>query len=66
MGATRSNELLKVIHTDISGLYVSRSRGNKYFLTFINDFSRYGYVYLVADKSHALEKFKIFKIEVEK
>ena len=37
-GATRSNELLEIIHTDISGPYVSTLCGNKYFLTFIDDF----------------------------
>ena len=37
-GATRSNELLKIIHTEISGPYVSILCGNKYFLTFIDDF----------------------------
>ena len=38
---------------------------NKYFLTFIDDFLRYGYIYLIKEKSDALEKFKIFKTEVK-
>jgi len=66
MGATRSNELLEIIHTDISVPYVFTLCGNKYFLTFIDDFSHYGYAFLIADKSQALQKFKIFKTEVEK
>lgn len=40
--------------------------GNKYFITFIDDFSRYGYVHLINEKSDAFERFKIFKLEVEK
>ena len=40
--ATRSSQLLELIHTDICG--------NKYFITFINDFSRYCYVYLMSEK----------------
>ena len=40
--------------------------GSRYFLTFIDDFSRYGYLYLIKEKSYALDKFKVFKIEVEK
>ena len=36
------------------------------FLTFIDDFSRYGYLYLIKEKSDALDKFKVFKLEVEK
>ena len=36
------------------------------FFTFIDDFSRYGYVFLIKEKSEVLEKFKIFKLQVEK
>ena len=64
-GSTRSDGILELIHTDISGPLSSTICGNKYFITFIDDFSRYGYVYLINDKSLALEKFKIFKMEVE-
>ena len=63
--ATRSGGLLEVMHTKISRPYSSTFCGNKYFLTFINDFSRYGYVYLIKEKSDVLEKFKIFKTEAE-
>ncbi|KAL4282937.1 hypothetical protein GQ457_16G017700 [Hibiscus cannabinus] len=34
------------------------------FITFTDDFSRYGYIYLMQHKSEALEKFKEFKNEV--
>ena len=33
--------------------------------TFTNDYSRYGYIYLIRDKSESLDTFKIFKAEVE-
>ncbi|KAK8574664.1 hypothetical protein V6N12_062353 [Hibiscus sabdariffa] len=39
--------------------------GYQYFITFTDDFSRYGYVYLMRHKSEALEKFKEFKNEVQ-
>jgi hypothetical protein len=39
--------------------------GHKSFITFIDDYSRYAYVYLISEKSNALDKFKIFKAEVE-
>lgn len=64
--AIRSSGALEIIHTDISGPYQATMCGNKYFITFIDDYSRYGYVYLIKEKSDALEKFKIFKLEVEK
>ncbi|KAL4367289.1 hypothetical protein GQ457_05G022980 [Hibiscus cannabinus] len=38
--------------------------GYQYFITITDDFSRYGYIYLMRHKSEALEKFKEFKNEV--
>ena len=40
--------------------------GFYYFITFTDDFCRYGYVYLLKHKSDSFEKFKEFKAEVEK
>jgi len=64
-GSTRSRDLLEIIHTDICGPLKPTLCENKYFITFIDDFSRFGYVYLINEKSQSLEKFKIFKTEVE-
>nr|GEZ57027.1 hypothetical protein [Tanacetum cinerariifolium] len=36
-----------------------------YFLTFTDDFSRYGYVYLLKHKHEVFETFKVFQKEVE-
>jgi len=38
----------------------------KYFITFNDDYSRYGHIYLITHKSKAIEKFKEYKLEVEK
>ena len=65
-GANRSLNVLEIIYTDVSGPYSPTIYGNKHFLTFIDDFSRYGYVLLFKEKSKVLEKFKISKLEVEK
>ena len=35
------------------------------FITFTDDHSRYGYIYPIKERSEALDKFKIFKAEVE-
>jgi hypothetical protein len=35
------------------------------FITFTDDYSRYGYIYPIKERSEALDKFKIFKAEVE-
>ena len=64
--AVRSSDLLEVIHTDISGPYTATLCRNFYFITFIDDYSRYGYLYLIKEKSESLDKFKIFRTEVEK
>ena len=65
--ATRSNELLKIVHTDICGpLSVPCFTGERYFITFIDDLSRYGYVYLMHEKSQAIDIFEMFITEVER
>ncbi|KAG8490824.1 hypothetical protein CXB51_013933 [Gossypium anomalum] len=51
---------------DVCGPINTQARGGfHYFITFTDDFSRYGYVYLMRHKSEALEKFKEFKNEVQ-
>ena len=35
------------------------------FITFIDDYSYYGYIYPIKERTKALDKFKIFKTEVE-
>ena len=37
------------------------SDGQKYFITFIDDYSRYMYLNLLYNKSEAFDAFKIFK-----
>ena len=35
------------------------------FITFTDDYSRFGYIYPIKERTEALDKFKIFKAEVE-
>jgi hypothetical protein len=35
------------------------------FITFTDDYSHYGYIYLIKERLEGLDKFKIFKVEVE-
>ena len=63
----RANELLGLVHSDVCGPMSSSTRsGYFYFITFTNDLSRYGYVYLMKHKSESFEIFKLFQNEVEK
>ena len=64
-GATRSKHLLEIIHIDICCPYMDGS-DPKYFITFIDDYSRYMYLYMLRSKDEVLEAFKVFKAEVEK
>ena len=66
-GATRSTQLLEIIHNDICRPFdVSSFNKEKYFITFIDDFSHYGYVYLLHEKSQAVSALEIFINEVER
>ncbi|KAK8669750.1 hypothetical protein V6N13_107174 [Hibiscus sabdariffa] len=62
----RASDLLGLIHSDVCGPMNTQARGGyQYFITFTDDFSRYGYIYLMRHKSEALERFKEFKNEVQ-
>ena len=63
-GANRSSDLLEIIHTDICCPDMD-IHGQKYFISFIDDYSRYMYIYLLHNKNEALDAFKVFKAEVE-
>jgi hypothetical protein len=64
--AKRSTGVLEIIHTDICGpCNVKSLDGYDSFITFTNDYSRYGYIYPIKERSEDLDKFKIFKAEVE-
>ena len=63
----RSKEPLQIVHNDVCGpLSVQARGGYEYFFTFIDDYSRYGYVYLMHKKSETFGKFKEFMAEAEK
>ncbi|GKD38515.1 retrotransposon protein, putative, ty1-copia subclass [Tanacetum coccineum] len=62
----RAKDLLGLIYTDVCGPFKIMSRqGAYYFITFTDDFSRYGYVYLLKHKHEVFETFKVFQKEVE-
>ncbi|GJY14761.1 retrovirus-related pol polyprotein from transposon TNT 1-94 [Tanacetum coccineum] len=62
----RTTEPLDMIHTDICDLKSLPTKGgNKYFITFIDDCTKYCYVYLLKSKDEAIDKFVLYKTEVE-
>lgn len=62
----RKSELLELIHSDLADFKSTPSRGGKhYYITFVDDFSRYTRVYLLRSKDEACEMFIQYKAEVE-
>ena len=63
----RSKELLQLVHSNVCGPLRVQARGAyEYFVTFIDNYSRYGYVYLMHKKSETFGKFKEFMAEAKK
>jgi len=55
----RISQLLELVHFDICEINGMLTRGGKrYFITFIDDYSRFTYVYLLRTKDEAFGKFK--------
>jgi len=58
---------LELVHIDVCGpMNISSVGCNKYFLTFIDDFSRKTWIYLLKSKDEVFHSFKIFKAFVER
>ena len=64
--AWRATERLQLIHSDVCGPMQNDSlNGSKYFITFIDDFSRLCWVYFMKSKAKVAEVFFKFKNWVE-
>lgn len=62
----RATDTLELVHTDLCGpMPCGSMSGTKYFLTFIDDYSRKTFVYFLKQKSDVFEKFKEWKALVE-
>ena len=60
-------EIPVLIYIDVYGPFDVQIRdGYSYFITFTDDLSRYGYVYMMKHKSETFEKFKKLRNKVEK
>jgi hypothetical protein len=62
----RVSDLLGLVYTNVCGPMGSVARVSfQYFIAFTEDFSIYGYIYLMRHKSESFEKFKEFQNEVQ-
>ena len=58
--------MLELVHSDVCELNGVLTRGGKrYFITFIDDFSRFTYVYLTRNKDESFDMIKCYKTKVE-
>jgi hypothetical protein len=59
-----TKEILSIIHGDVCGLITTPVKGGyEYFITFIDDYSRFGYVYLIMHKFDSFEKLNSIKLK---
>jgi hypothetical protein len=61
----RATHLLQHIHSDVHMVPVPTLSGYRYWVTFIDDWLRYGWIYLLKRKSDVFEASKVFKAFVE-
>ena len=63
---TRESELLGLIHSDLGDLKHTMTRcGKRFYVIFVDNYSRYTKLYLLRTKDEALKMFIKHKIEVE-
>ena len=62
VGEIRSSQKLRLVHSDVCGpMHTESIGGAKYFLTFIDDYTRCCSVYFMKHKSEVFDKFKEFE-----
>jgi transposase InsO family protein len=65
--AMRAKNKLDVVHTDVCGPFETESLGgNRYFVSFVDEYSRMMWIYLIKTKDEVLSVFQRFKLLVEK
>ena len=63
---TGETKLLELIHSDLGDLKQTMTRGGKkFYVTFIDDYSRFARIYLLRSKDEAFDMFLSYKAEVE-
>ncbi|CAK9813843.1 Retrovirus-related Pol polyprotein from transposon TNT 1-94 [Anthophora plagiata] len=64
--SSRNSKLLEIIHSDVCGPMRTESNGKaRYFITFIDDYSRWCEIRMLKGKHAVLDAFKEFKAFVE-
>ncbi|KAK2372692.1 putative mitochondrial protein [Trifolium repens] len=65
--APRAKHALGVVHSDVCGPFpVASTGGNKYFVSFVDEFTRMTWVSLIKFKHEVFAEFQKFKVKAEK
>lgn len=63
---TRATTVLEIVHADVCGPMETKSIGmSRYFLLFVDDYSRMSFVYFMKEKNEVFKYFREFKAMVE-
>ena len=63
---SRETKLLELIHYDLGDLKQTMTReGKKFYVTFLDDYSRFNRIYLLRNKDEAFNMFLSYKAKVE-
>jgi len=62
--ANKTTSIFELVHLDIVGPVQESLHGNKYFLTILDDYSRFGWVYFLEGKNDTFNKFHIWTNEI--
>ena len=66
-GGSRSSKILDLVHTDVCGPFpVESLGGSRYFLSFVDDYSRYAWIYPIKAKSEVFGRLKQWLSMVER
>jgi len=56
-----ASKILQLVHSDVCGSFkINSTGGARYFVTFVDDYSRKMWIYFISQKSQVLEKFRHF------
>jgi histone deacetylase 1/2 len=53
---------LELIHSDVWGLAIASSGGFKYYVSFVDDYLRFCWIYLLKHKSDVKQVFYAFRL----
>ena len=64
---TKTKNALELLHTDLWGPAPTLSiQGYKYYISFVDDYTRFTWIFPLKTKAEAFQVFKVFKTQVEK